>query len=458
MLRGRRGQCPAGLRRAVADRLVADPGGHGQIRHRVDARRQSRRGRHPGADGAGPALDAADAEPLGVVGGSVRRRAVLWRRRADPGDLGAERGRGAQGPDPRARALRDPADPGAPGGAVHRPAARHRQGRRVFRPDHHRLVRGDRASRSARDRPPSDDHAGAEPDLRHPASPPRPRGRFRAARRGGAGRDRRRGALRRYGPFRPRPDPPRLAALRLSGTAVELFRPGRAAAQPSRGGAEPVFPAGARLVRAAAGRARLDGDGDRLAGGDLGRVLADQPGGAARLSAADERAPHLRARDGSGLCPGGQQSAARRGGGDSAGVPLVRRARRRLRHRGDRDDDGDDRARLCPSAPQRTLEAVAADPCLRPVPGRRPVVLLGKPPEGPRGRLVPAGDRLHALHGDDDLDLGPRKARPPAGQRRHAAGNAGREPPPRSPDPRARHRDLHDRPRSTTYRPRCCTT
>ena len=76
---------------------------------------------------------------------------------------------------------------------------------------------------------------------------------------------------------------------------------------------EPVLSAGARLGRPAAGRARLDRDGDRLAGGDLRRVLADPPGGAARLPAAHACAAHLRARDRPGLCAGDQQHAAGRG-------------------------------------------------------------------------------------------------------------------------------------------------
>ena len=54
-----------------------------------------------------------------------------------------------------------------------------------------------------------------------------------------------------------------------------------------------VLPAGAGLGVAADGRARLGRDGDRLAGGDLGRVLDDAPGGAARLSAALRDPPYL---------------------------------------------------------------------------------------------------------------------------------------------------------------------
>ena len=44
---------------------------------------------------------------------------------------------------------------------------------------------------------------------------------------GGAGGDRRRGALRRHGPLRARADPPRLVLRRLPGADAELPRPGR---------------------------------------------------------------------------------------------------------------------------------------------------------------------------------------------------------------------------------------
>src|SRR5579885_2405187 len=199
--RHRLGVADPGLRRAVADRLGPDPGGDGQVRAGADARRQPRRRRHPGADRARAArLDRAAAAG-GGVGLAVRRRAVLRRRGADPGDLGAELGRGARGQDPRACPLRAAADDGPADRAVPRPAPRHRAGRRAVRTDHHRLVYRDRAARGGRDRAQPGDPPRPRPALRLRADPRRPQGRLRAARRGGAGGDRGRGAVCRYGHF-----------------------------------------------------------------------------------------------------------------------------------------------------------------------------------------------------------------------------------------------------------------
>ena len=57
-------------------------------------------------------------------------------------------------------------------------------------------------------------------------------------------RDRRRGALRRHGPFRPPADPVGLARPRPAGAGAELSRTGRAAARPSRADREPLLPDG----------------------------------------------------------------------------------------------------------------------------------------------------------------------------------------------------------------------
>jgi hypothetical protein len=101
------------------------------------------------------------------------------------------------------------------------------------------------------------------------------------SRLGGAGGDRRRGAVYRHGPLRPQAHPPELVRLRHAGAAAQLLRPGRAAAgnNPDAHG-ESVLPAGAGLGAGAAGGPGDDGHGDRLAGRDLGRLLGGTPGGA----------------------------------------------------------------------------------------------------------------------------------------------------------------------------------
>ena len=168
----------------------------------------------------------------------------------------------------------------------------------------------------------------------------RPGDGLRAARRGRAGGDRRRGALRRHGAFRPRG---RSAAawLRFVFPALLLNYFGQGAlllADPD-GDREPVLPAGAGMGAASAGRARLDGDDHRLAGGDLRRLLADPAGGAARLSAAHAGPPHLGAGDRPGLRAARQLDAARRGGRDRCSASASPTPRRGLRHRRDRHDD-----------------------------------------------------------------------------------------------------------------------
>ena len=64
---------------------------------------------------------------------------------------------------------------------------------------------------------------------------------------------------------------------------AQLFRPGRAAARAIRPPSTiPFFRLAPALGALSAGRAVDDGDDHRLAGGDLRRLLADAPGGAAR--------------------------------------------------------------------------------------------------------------------------------------------------------------------------------
>ena len=133
-----------------------------------------------------------------------RRRAVLRRRRHHAGDLGAERGRGAEGRDAAVRALCHPDLAGAAGRPVPGAAPRHGGGRRAVRPGHAGVVRGAGAAR----------HLGASRSTRAILLALNPLygialliaravARLRHARRGVPGGDRGRGALRRYGAFRP---------------------------------------------------------------------------------------------------------------------------------------------------------------------------------------------------------------------------------------------------------------
>ena len=162
------------------------------------------------------------------------RRAVLRRLPADARHLGAERRRGPQGRDTGAAAAGGADRARRAGGAVRRPAFRHRRRRPLVRADHAALVH--RAVR-----------AGRAPDRRGAAGPDgvpaasrlriRPASRLRHLPRPGRGDargDRRGGALCRHGPFRPRAHPPRLAVAGAAGAARQLLRPGRAAAERRR--------------------------------------------------------------------------------------------------------------------------------------------------------------------------------------------------------------------------------
>ena len=127
-------------RRALADPVGADRGGDAQICPHPAARRQQRRGRNAGADGAG----ATRGEQ-----GRRRDRAArhhLWRaflRRRGPytGAVGAVGDRRHQARHRDLRTLCRAADADHPGGAVRRAVPRHRARRRVLRTGHVRLVR-----------------------------------------------------------------------------------------------------------------------------------------------------------------------------------------------------------------------------------------------------------------------------------------------------------------------------
>jgi KUP system potassium uptake protein len=75
--------------------------------------------------------------------------------------------------------------------------------------------------------------------------------------------------------------------------ALNYFGQGALIIRDPVGGGAPVLPHGAAVGDVPAGRARHDGDGDRVAGGDLGGVLAHAAGGAARLPAAHGDRAHL---------------------------------------------------------------------------------------------------------------------------------------------------------------------
>ena len=137
------------------------------------------------------------------------------------------------------------------------------------------------------------------------------RRRVHRARLGRAGGDGRRGALRGHGPFRAPADPPRLVLGRVPGAHPQLPRAGRADLALPAGDRRPLLPVVPGLGADPDGGAGDRRDGDRLAGGDLGRLQRDPAGGAARLSAPAYDPPHLRAADRADLRAGDQRRDVR---------------------------------------------------------------------------------------------------------------------------------------------------
>jgi hypothetical protein len=102
-----------------------------------------------------------------------------------------------------------------------------------------------------------------------------------------------RGALCRFGPFRPPPDPDRLAGLRAAGARLNYFGQGGLGARLPRGRGQSLLQALSRLGADPHGGVGHLRDGDRQPGGDHRGLLAHASGGAARLVAAHGHPFHL---------------------------------------------------------------------------------------------------------------------------------------------------------------------
>ena len=162
-------------------------------------------------------------------------------------------------------------------------SAGHGRDRPRVRPDHGRLVRHDRRARRDADRSGARRCSRAVDPATRCRSSPTTASRLPRARRGVPRRHRRRGALRRHGPLRPPADPLGWFALVLPACCSTTSGRARCCSATPTRDREPLLPLAPRLGALPAGRAGDDGDGDRVAGADLGRVLAHAAGGAARL-------------------------------------------------------------------------------------------------------------------------------------------------------------------------------
>ena len=244
----------------------------------------------------------------------VRRRPLLRRRDDHPGDLGPLRGRGGEGRRRRAWSrwcCRSRSRSSSALFAIQR-FGTHGIGR-VFGPVMVVWFVVIAAAGLGPGRRPPGDRQGALAPLRGRVLRRPLRHRLHLARRDRADDHRRRGALRRHGPLRPQADQPRLVPRRLPGADPQLHGPGIADPRNPERDRQPVLPADPALGPDADGAAGDGGDGDRLAGGHLRRLLGHPPGGPARLPAAADDPPHLGRRDRPGLRAGGQLVPARRG-------------------------------------------------------------------------------------------------------------------------------------------------
>ena len=161
------------------------------------------------------------------------------------------------------------------------------------------------------------------------------------ARRGVPGGHRRGSALRRPRPFRAKADPDRLVRAGAARARHQLSRAGRAGAGQPQGARESVLPDVPGLGAHPDGAARHRRHRDRQPGGDHRRLFDHPSGDPARPDAAARNPPHLGLACRADLHAAGEHAAAGRCAAAGAAVPLVERARLRLRHRRHRHDGGD---------------------------------------------------------------------------------------------------------------------
>ncbi len=326
--------------------MGAVPRRHREICADPAARRQQGRRRHAVADGAGPArAEIGQGQIRAARPRHDRGIAVLWRRTADAGDLGALGGRRPRGGGAAARHLCRAAHGHHPHRPVRHSVAGHGHGRLLFRADHDDMVH-----RAGRHRPHAHRRRSRraqclQPGLRRRLPEQEPADRAGHARRRVPCRDRRRSALRRSRPFRAEADPDRVAVLRAARLGDQLSRPGVARPLRPLGGGQPVLPHGAAMGALSDDRPRHRSDGDREPGGDHRRLLPDQPGGSARHPAAASDQAHLGDPGRADLHSPGQGAVAGRHAAPRRHVPLLRGARfglwrRRRRHHARRWDHG----------------------------------------------------------------------------------------------------------------------
>ncbi|CAA9237046.1 MAG: Kup system potassium uptake protein, partial [uncultured Acetobacteraceae bacterium] len=444
LLRRRRG-ARGDLRHPVPHHLVAAADGDGKVRLHRAPRRQPRRRRGAGPDGAGAARGPYASGPLARF--HARHRgggAVLRRRRHHPGHLRAFGGGRAEGHLARLRGGGGTAVRRGAGRSVPLPIPRHLQNGRGVRAGDGALVLHPRPARGSPDR----FDAGG---IGRRVAPPR-----RALRRGPplrrlhrvglrrAGGDRGGGALRRHGPLRPAADRARLDRLRAAGAGAELPGARGAAAVRPQGDGEPLLPPGARMAPPAAGDPGDGGHHHRLAVHDLGRLLHRPAMRATRFPAAPRRPAHQRNGRGADL-PAADQLRPAAGRADPGGVlPHLRQPCRGLRHRRDRHLRLHELPRRPGVPPAVRLVRAAGGRGVRAAHGARPRLLHLQRAQDPGRRLGAGGAGRRPVHADAHMEAGARTALhplPPGQPAAEILPRAAAAVPHRAG---ARHRRVHD--------------
>ena len=206
-------------RSSVGHRVVAAGRGVAEVRDADHACQQPWRGRHHGATragclgGGGP----APASPWAADRRCVRRCAFLRGQRDHACHFGARCGRGLGDCGPATQDVRRADRARGPHRALHRAKTRDRGHRCGLRAHHGALVHGTGCRRRAQHSEVAGHPDGAEPVCRTCLPDPAWLARFRRAGLGGAGADRRRGAVRGHGAFRRPTDPRILVRPRIPG-------------------------------------------------------------------------------------------------------------------------------------------------------------------------------------------------------------------------------------------------
>jgi hypothetical protein len=221
-------------RHPLAGLLGADRRGHGKYVSFIMRADNKRRGRHHGADGAGPADDGEGRTAPGLLIALGLFGAALFYGDGviTPAISVLSAVEGLEVITPALQALHHSDHAGHPVRAVLHPAPRHGQRRRAVRSGHDALVR--HAGRARRHQPScSTRRAGGAQSgslrlgnflLANPVLG------FFALGAVVPGHHRRRGAVCRHGPLRRKPIQPAWFGYGAAGPDAQLFRPGRAAA------------------------------------------------------------------------------------------------------------------------------------------------------------------------------------------------------------------------------------